>query len=110
MKNFVQKGDVVTLIAPRDLASGDAVLVGAVFAVATTAAVSGASVECERKGVFDLPALNTDTLAAGAKVYWDETNHRITTTASGNTLVGAATVAKTSGATVARVLLDGVVR
>lgn len=110
MKNFVQSGDTLTLAAPYDVASGAGLLVGAIFAVAQTSAVSGAEVEAKRKGVFTLPALSTDTASVGAKLYWDNTNKRLTTTSSGNTLVGAATAAKASGDTTARILLDGVIR
>lgn len=110
MKTFVQSGDTLTLAAPYDVASGAGFLVGAIFAVAQTTAASGAEVEGKRKGVFDIAALSTDTAAAGAKLYWDNTNKRLTTTSSGNTLVGAAVVAKASGDTAARILLDGVIR
>jgi hypothetical protein len=43
-------------------------------------------------------------------VYWDNTNKRCTSTASGNTLIGVATVVKASGATTVTTLLDGVIR
>lgn len=110
MKNFVQPGDVITVTAPRNLNSGDGVLVGALFGVATTSALSGASVDIMPEGVFDITALTTDTGAAGAHMYWDDTNHRLTTTATNNTLVGALTLAKGSIDTTARVYLDGSVR
>lgn len=110
MKNHVQAGDVLTLAAPYDVASGAGFLVGALFAVATSAAVSGASVEGKTTGVFDLAALSTDTAAVGAKAYWNNTNKQITTTASGNTLVGAFVAVKAAADTTARVKLDGVIR
>ncbi|WP_157669292.1 DUF2190 family protein [Chitinibacter sp. GC72] len=110
MKNFIQPGAVITLLAPAALASGDAVLVGSVFGVAATAAANGAPVEVKREGVFTLPALNTDTATVGAKAYWDNTNKRTTPTASGNTLIGAYVAAKSSGDTTAAVLLDGTIR
>lgn len=110
MKNYVQEGCVVTLTAPYDVAAGAGLLVGSIFGIAASAALSGAVVEVSRDGVFDVTALSTDTATVGAKLYWDNTNKRLTTTASGNTLVGAATAAKASGDTTARVLLDGVIR
>lgn len=109
MKNFVQKGDCVTLIAPYAVASGAGMLVGALFAVATAAAAQGASVESCTVGVFDLTALSTDVIAQGAAVYWDDANKRITGTAAGNTKVGCATVAKANGDTTCRVRLNGTV-
>lgn len=110
MKSQVQDGCTIPLIAPYDVASGAGFLVGSIFAVAASAALSGAEVEGKRHGVFDLAALSTDTASQGAKLYWDNTNKRLTTTASGNTLVGAAAAAKANGDTTARVLLDGVIR
>lgn len=108
MKNYVQDGETITLVAPAALASGDGVLVGSFFGVAANAAASGANVEVKLNGVYQITALSTDTGAVGAKVYWDNTNKRITTTASGNSLVGALTAAKANGDTTATVRLNGV--
>lgn len=110
MKNCNQEADTVSLIAPYDVASGAGLLVGAIFGVASSAALSGAPVEAARKGSFTLACNSTDTTTVGAKLYWDNTSKRLTTTASGNTLVGAALNAKTSGQTAVMALLDGVIR
>lgn len=108
MKNFVQEGDVITVAAPYALASGDGALVGSLFGVATNAAVSGANVELIIEGVVMLKALGTDTGAVGTKMYWDNTNKQLTTTATSNSLVGVLTVAKTGGQTTATVRLNAV--
>lgn len=108
MKNFVQCGDTVTMTAPYAVASGGGFLVGALFAVAAYAAASGATVEGVTEGVFDLTALSTDTATVGAKAYWDDTNKRITTAASGNSLVGVFLLAKANGDTAARVRLNSI--
>lgn len=108
MKNFVQCGDTVTMTAPYAVASGGGFLVGALFAVAAYAAASGATVEGVTEGVFDLTALSTDTATVGAKAYWDDTNKRITTTATSNSLVGVFLAAKANGDTTARVRLNSV--
>lgn len=110
MINYIQPGEIETFTAPAALASGAGVLIGAIFGVATNAAASGALVEIKRRGVFSLPALSTDVITAGAKLYWDNANARLTTTASGNTLVGAAVSAKASGVATVTVLLDGCIR
>jgi predicted RecA/RadA family phage recombinase len=110
MKNFVQTGDIVTVTAPYALAAGDGALVGSIFGVAQNAAAISTDVELAVEGVFDITALGTDVAAQGTKVYWDNTNKRITITSAGNTLVGAVTVAKASGPTVARVRIDGCIR
>jgi predicted RecA/RadA family phage recombinase len=110
MRNKVQKGRVITVIAPYAVTGGAGVLVGALFGVAAGDAASGQPVEIDREGVFDITAVTADTATQGAKVYWDNTARRITTTATNNTLVGAVTEAKGGTATTARVCLDGVIR
>jgi len=110
MRNKVQSGNVLSVIAPALVLSGQGVLVGALFGVAAGDALQGASVEIAREGVFDLVANGADTAAQGAKAYWDNTAKRITTTATNNTLVGCFTAAKTASDSTARVLLDGAVR
>jgi predicted RecA/RadA family phage recombinase len=110
MKNFVQNGDVITVAAPYAVTSGQGVLVGALFGVAAYDAAIGANVEIASEGVFDITALTADTGTQGTKMYWDNTNRRLTTTATSNTLVGALTVAKGGSDTTARVYLDGAIR
>lgn len=104
-KNFVQDGATLTLTAPYAVSSGNGALVGALFGVALADVANGAEGEFSVTGVFDVTALSTDVIAQGAKVYWDDTNKRMTGTASGNTLVGVVTKAKANGDTTARVRL-----
>jgi len=108
MKNFILPGNVLTLAAPYDVVSGDGLLVGAIFGVATHDALSGAEVETQLAGVVDLAKVASQAWTAGAKVYWDNTARRVTNVASGNTLIGVAVLAVGSGAeeTVGRVRLN----
>jgi predicted RecA/RadA family phage recombinase len=110
MKNFIQPGTMITVIAPYAVTSGQGVKVGTLFGIAAYNAAQGAQVEIKREGVFDLTAVTADTAAPGAKVYWDDAARKITTTATNNTLVGAVTVDKSGSVSAATVLLDGVVR
>lgn len=112
MKNFIQEGDTVTLTAPYAVTSGQGFQVGTLFAVASADAANGASVEGVIDGVFDITK-NTganESFAQGAAVYWDNTNKRCTYTSNtnANKLIGAATVAATTSATVVRVRLNGI--
>lgn len=109
-KNFIQEGDNITLTAPYAVASGAGALVGTIFGVAIADVANGANGIFAREGVFALTALSTDVIAQGAKVYWDNTNKRLTGTVGTNVLVGAAVVAKANGETTCTVLLDGVIR
>lgn len=110
MKNYVQSGDLITVTAPNAVSSGQGVLVGSLFGVATCDAANGASVDIMTEGVFDITALTSDTGTVGAKMYWDNTAKRLTTTSTSNTLVGVLTAAKGGSDTTARVYLDGCIR
>lgn len=110
MKNYVQEGDVLTVTAPYAVVGGQGLLVGSLFGVATAAAANGASVEIMPEGVFDLTANGADTGTTGTKIYWDNTNKRVTTTATSNTLIGVLAADKGNGDTTARVFVDGVIR
>ena len=110
MKNYVQAGEVVEMLAPYAVASGDGALVGSIFAVAEGTYANGAAGVFRRVGVCQVLCLTTDVIAQGAKVYWDNAAKRMTGILTGNTLVGAATVAKANGETTVTVLLDGAVR
>lgn len=107
MKNQVQDGDVITVTAPYAVTSGQGCQVGAaLFGIASGDAASGATLELQLEGVYDVTALSTDTAAVGDLLYWDNTNKRLTTTATSNLKVGVAVAAKASGATTARILLN----
>ncbi|WP_294312751.1 DUF2190 family protein [uncultured Sphingomonas sp.] len=106
MKNYVQKGENLTLTAPRDLKSGEGFLVGAIFAVASAAAVQGAPVVGVTEEVFDLPKA-AGAVTPGSKAYWDNTAFVVTTNASGTVLIGAFTQAAASGDANGRVKLTG---
>lgn len=108
MRNYIQAGETVTVAAPYALTAGQAALVGAaLFGIAAADAANGATVELLTRGVFDITALGTDTGVVGAVVYWDNTNRRITTTATSNMYVGTLVAAKANGETTARVRLNG---
>jgi predicted RecA/RadA family phage recombinase len=105
MKNYVQPGDVLNLTAPAGgLLSGQAYLFGSLFGVATKAAAEGERVAVSVEGVFTLPKASGISLTEGVKVYW--TGTAITTTASGNTLVGNAAAVAAADATTAEVRIQ----
>lgn len=109
MKNFVQRGDVLSLTAPYAVAAGAGLLVGSLFAVATSAADNGAAVEGALTGVYDLAKVSAQAWTAGAKIYWDDTAKNCTTTSSGNTLIGVAALAAANPSATGRVRLNGTV-
>jgi len=105
MKNFIQNGDVLDLTAPYDVASGAGFLIGSLFAVAVTAAASGAPVEGKTNGVYDLKYTVAAAAAVGDTVYWDDTAKNVTKTASTNKKIGVCAKAAASGDATMRVKL-----
>lgn len=69
MKNFVQSGDVITVAAPADVASGQFVAIGSLFGVAQASAMAGDDVALATEGVFELTVLNAAAMTVGAVVY-----------------------------------------
>lgn len=108
MKNYIQPGNTLTLTAPYAVTSGDGLLVGSIFGIASGDAALGEPVETALTGVFDLTKVGSQAWAVGAKVYWDDTNKRTTSVATSNTLIGVATEAVAGGAgdTIGRVRLN----
>ena len=107
VKTFIQPGEHVTIPASAATASGDGVLEGALFGVALHDAASGADLTLGVVGVYELPKASGEAWTVGARLYWDGTE--ATTTAAGNTLIGAAVQAAGSAATTGRVRLNGTV-
>lgn len=109
MKNFVRNGNSIPVTATAALTSGQGVLTGALFGVSSGAAAIGETVEVAVVGVFDLPKTSAQAWTVGAKVYWDSANAVATTTASGNTLIGAAFAPAANPSAIGRVRLNGTV-
>ena len=107
MKNYVQKGDALDFVAPSGgVVSGTAVLIGVTLVIPVTSAAEGETFAGAVEGVFELPAATSQAWATpGLKIYWDGTNDLLTTTASGNSLVGITAAPKGSAAAVGNVKL-----
>lgn len=105
MRNYVSEGRNLDLTAPRAVASGEGFIVGAIFAVASTTAASGAAVVGVTEGVFDLTKDGTAVFAVGDRVSWDDTNHQCDTPGTGLYPIGVAVAAAGNGAATVRVKL-----
>ncbi len=105
MKNFIQPGDSLTVSAPYAVTSGQGVLIGALFGIAAYDAAISTMVEIQTEGVFDISKEPALAISAGARVFWDNTNRRITTTATSNYQVGIAALPALAADTTVRVWL-----
>ncbi|WP_146592326.1 DUF2190 family protein [Puniceibacterium confluentis] len=110
MKNYIAPGEHITVAAPYDVSAGGGALVGAVFGVAQADAVSAADVVLVRRGAFELAKTSAQAWTVGAKLYWDDTAKVVTTTATANTLIGAALAVAANPSATGTVLLDGAIR
>lgn len=109
MKTFIQNGEVIAVTAPTGgVASGDGVVVGALFGIAAFPAAEGEPVEIATRGVYVLPKEPTAVIAAGAHVAWDATEKRIDLPGTAVYPVGIATKAASNGITTVHVRLDGI--
>ncbi len=110
-KNFLHRGDVVTLTSPSGgVVSGQPFMSGAIFGVAMFDAAAGLPVEAGVVGCWTLPKPNSvTTFAEGAAVFWDNSASLCKASAAGFFKIGAAVSggAAATDATVS-VRLDGV--
>jgi predicted RecA/RadA family phage recombinase len=109
MKNEMQPGVSLDLIAGGTLTGGTGQLVGATFGVIRHSAVSGQRYILDLEGVFALPKAATITPAPGALLYWDNAASNVTTTVGSNTKIGvhAGPVASLAGDATVPVRLNG---
>mgnify|MGYP002335745092 CR=1 FL=1 len=105
MKNALSEGENITVTTPVDVASGEPVLIGALFGVAI-----GAAVVLRRRGGFELAKVSAQAWTQGQAIYWDDTAKLCTTVATDNTLIGAALLAAANPSSTGNVLLDGTIR
>lgn len=107
MKNYVQKGDTLTIPAPETVLSGEPVIAGEIVGIASGDAASGAAVDVATVGVFELPKVAANAFTLGASVYWDADEKLATSTATENTRLGAAVAAAASSTATVTVRLSG---
>ncbi|WP_417809937.1 DUF2190 family protein [Thioclava sp.] len=95
MKNYVQKGENITVSAPAAATSGQGVLIGNLFGIAAGTAAIGEDLDLVTEGVFNMAKVSTDELAVGDFVYWDDTAKLATSDddTGANELIGLAVTA-----------------
>lgn len=97
MKDFVAKGDKITITAGSDTASGAMVVLEDIARPAEGAAKSGEDLVILVEGIVRLPKA-AEAIAAGQKVYWNASNGNVQKTASSHKGVGVMAKAYASGA------------
>lgn len=69
MKHYVQAGSVITVTAPRDVASGELVAIGALVGYTQTAALEGEQVAIVTDGVYAVSVAAGADVAVGDVIY-----------------------------------------
>jgi predicted RecA/RadA family phage recombinase len=94
-KNFHKPGEVMTVTAAANVNSGQLVVIGQMFGVATYSANTAEKVEIRTGGVwkFNKASAASTSAAEGANVYYDATNLNVTISATSNTRIGVAAYA-----------------
>ena len=108
MKNYIQPGDVVTLVAPAAIDAGEPIANGVLVGVAITDAANGAEVECATRGVFELSKTSAQAWTLGAAIYLIPSTRLVTTaTTADNVLIGTAAAVADNPSDTGLVRLNG---
>lgn len=103
--NFIQKGEVLSYTATKNILSGDLVMIGAIAGVAKTDIAIGESGAVHITGIYSLPKA-AEAIAQGARVYWSNVNHNVTANKTDATLIGVAANNTISSESQVHVLLN----
>lgn len=106
MKNFIQPGECLDLVAPYALASGDGALIGEIFGVATKDIALGATGAFCVEGVFALNKTAVQAWVTNQPVYWNVTTRLADSDPSTGPRIGVSTAVAANPTSSGRVLLD----
>lgn len=108
MKNFVQHGDMITVIATASVISGQLWRAGSLIGVAAADAASGEEVDIKTTGVFDVSKTSAQAWAVGEPIYMIAASGLCTNVpGTGNYLVGVAVAVAANPSSTGRVRLNG---
>ncbi len=108
MKNYIQPGHILTLVAPYTVASGAGALVDGIFGVATVDITSGSTGEFQVCGVFDLAKTSAQAWTLGQRIYWDNTNKRCDSSSAVGPEIGTCTEVAANPTSTGKVRLNAI--
>lgn len=101
----VHAGDTIDYTPASAVAAGDVVVVDNLVGVAMRDIAANELGHLTVSGVYDVPKATGGAIDAGALVFWDTDNDRVTTTAGNFKCIGICVAGALSADTVCRVLL-----
>lgn len=108
MKNFIQHGDMITLVAVAAVTSGQLVRANSLVGVAATDAAIGEEVEVKTSGVFEVAKTSAQAWEIGQPIYMIAASGLATNVAgTGNYLIGVAAKAAANPSGNGAVRLNG---
>lgn len=96
MKNHICDGVTIEHAPSANIVSGEGLLIGSIFGVATADIPATQKGVFMTYGVFKMPKASV-VITQGAKLYWDAINKKVTTVATDNTEIGYAQESAVSG-------------
>ncbi len=107
MQNFVQEGRTLYVAAPAGgTVSGQPVVVGKLFTIASETVPVGTTTALWHKGVYTLSKTNAQAWNQGDSLYWDNVNDVVTNVNSGGLLpIGFAFAAAANPSSTGQVLI-----
>ena len=105
MKNYIQPGDYVEIVASAAISSGDMVVIGELHGVAAKDAAIGEKVNLHTVGVYSLPKKTGSgkALDLGDHVHFDSSEQKCDV--SGGAIIGVCVEAAADGASSVKVKL-----
>lgn len=105
---YKHPGEVIKYTPSSAVALGQVIVLGDLILVAPAAIKANEQGELATNGVWEVAKASggSTAIGAGIKVYWDDTNKRVTTTASGNKVMGYTVKAAVDADTTTRVMLN----
>lgn len=90
MKNYIQRGEYLTLTPAAAVAGGSGYLSGSLFGVAVCDVAANQPGEFLTEGVVEIAKAPATAVTVGARLFWVPASARVNTTATGQQCVGVA--------------------
>ena len=103
--SFIQRGEAVDFIPSRNVDAGEIIRFGSLLGVVKIPVRAGELGALHLSGIYDVEKDN-GSIAAGSKVYWNESSELATTNVSGNQFLGVAACHSPVNAGKVRIILN----